>query len=266
MNDDEKDYLWLNVKELPFFRGLLRSVEARAYMTIDIEPPVLDLGCGDGHFVTTAFEKKIDVGIDPWKNPIKEAIKYNGYKSLICGSGYQLPFSDGSFRSCISNSVLEHIDGVDNVLKEISRVLKKGSLFVFCVPNHNFLKNLSISNCFDKIGLSTLADLYRNFFNQISRHKHSDSPDIWIKRINSAGFEIERYWHYFSPQALHVLEWGHYFGLPSYMSKKIFNRWIIAPYKWNFIPVLNTLKKYYNEDPQNDMGTYSFYVVKKSVN
>ena len=263
MSDKTKDYFWLNLKALPYFRALLRAVEARAYESISLESPILDLGCGDGHFVTTAFDNKIDVGIDPWKGPIKEAATHQGYENLICGDGYELPFADNSFNSCISNSVLEHIDDVDRVVNEISRTLKQNSLFVFCVPNHNFLGNLSISNFFEKIGLKKLANSYRKFFNTISRHKHCDPPEVWIQRLNAAGFNVEKWWHYFSPQALHALEWGHYFGLPSYISKKMFNKWILVPYKWNQFITIRSLKKYYEEKPQNDAGSYSFYIAKK---
>jgi hypothetical protein len=28
---EEKDYLWLNLRELPYFRGLMRAVEASYY-------------------------------------------------------------------------------------------------------------------------------------------------------------------------------------------------------------------------------------------
>ena len=263
MTNKEKDYLWLNLKELPYFRAILRSVEARSYRSIPLNTPILDLGCGDGHFVTTAFDHKIDVGIDPWKQPIKEASSYNGYKSLVCGDGYTLPFAENSFNSCISNSVLEHIDDLDKVFNELGRVMKIDSIFVFCVPNHNFLNNLSISNFFDHIGFKKIANFYRIIFNKISRHLHCDPPDIWQKRLDASGFKIEKYWHYFSAEALHVLEWGHYFGLPSLISKKLFGKWIIAPYKWNLFLTINMLKKYYTEAREIENGSYSFYIARK---
>jgi hypothetical protein len=62
---NEKDYLWLNLRELPYFRGLMRAVEASFYARLDLPGPVLDVGSGDGQFVTVAFDQLIDVGIDP---------------------------------------------------------------------------------------------------------------------------------------------------------------------------------------------------------
>jgi len=59
----EKDYLWLNIRELHYFRGLLRAVEARFYQDIELPRPILDVGCGDGQFATIAFDSPIDDAI-----------------------------------------------------------------------------------------------------------------------------------------------------------------------------------------------------------
>ena len=45
-----KDYLWLNLRDLPYFRAMLRAVEAEFYQEFELPSPTLDLGCGDGHF------------------------------------------------------------------------------------------------------------------------------------------------------------------------------------------------------------------------
>ncbi|NMC54650.1 MAG: class I SAM-dependent methyltransferase, partial [Chloroflexi bacterium] len=144
-NKTNKDFLWVNISELPYFRGLLRAVEARFYQDIELQHPIFDLGCGDGQFAQTTFDHTIDVGLDPWTGPIKKAIKTGAYQMVLQGSGADIPFPDQSFNSAISNSVLEHIPELDPVLKEVHRILKPGSLFVFCVPNHQFLGTLSIS-------------------------------------------------------------------------------------------------------------------------
>ena len=58
-----KDYLWLHLKELPYFRSLVRAVEARFYQDFELPAPTLDVGCGDGHFATVAFERPLEVGL-----------------------------------------------------------------------------------------------------------------------------------------------------------------------------------------------------------
>jgi SAM-dependent methyltransferase len=260
---EEKDYLWLQLRDLPYFRALLRAVEARYYEDIDLPGPVLDLGCGDGHFATIAFDEPLDVGIDPWAGPVRQAAKRGSYRMVIHGTGDRMPFPDQYFSSVVSNSVLEHIPDLDPVLEEVARVLKPGGRFVFCVPNHHFLDNLSVSAFFEQAGLAGLGQAYRGFFNRISRHHHCDSPEVWQERLGRAGFQVERWWHYFSPQALHVLEWGHYFGLPSLVSRQLFGRWILSQTRWNLALTTRITEPYYNEAQQQDQGSYSFYITRK---
>lgn len=259
----EIDYLWLNLRDLPYFRALLRAVEARAYQQFDLPAPALDVGCGDGHFASVAFERPFEAGIDPWGGPLRQAARTGAYRLALRSYGDCLPFSDQSFACAVSNSVLEHIPDVDSVLREISRVLKPGSPFIFCVPNHNFLPNLSLAGWLERAGLRRLAGSYRRFFNRISRHHHCDPPEVWQARLERAGFSLERWWHYFSPAALHTLEWGHYFGLPSLLARWLFGRWILLPAPWNLALTRRLVQPFYDEPPEHPQGAYTFYLTRR---
>src|SRR5512141_1265047 len=186
--EQPRDFLYMHVRDLPYFRGLLRAVESTFYQGLPLPVPVYDLGCGDGVFASLTFDRKLDVGLDPWHGPIHQAPKHGAYKSLVEADAAHAPFPDGSFGSAISNSVLEHIPRVDAVLAETARLLKPGAPFVFCVPNHNFLPQLSVARFLDRLGLKPLARLYRDFFNGISRHHHCDDPETWTRRLQAAGF------------------------------------------------------------------------------
>ncbi|HUM69980.1 MAG TPA: hypothetical protein PLK31_14170, partial [Chloroflexota bacterium] len=63
------DLLWRQLKTIPAFRAILRAVEARFYGCVELPAPVLDVGCGDGHFSQMTFPGRIAAGIDPWWNP-----------------------------------------------------------------------------------------------------------------------------------------------------------------------------------------------------
>jgi SAM-dependent methyltransferase len=258
-----KDFLWPQLLSLPYFRALLRAVEARFYQDIDLPSPCLDLGCGDGNFASLAFSQPLEVGLDPWTGPIRKARTTAAYHTLVQAMGDAMPFPDGHFASAVSNSVLEHIPQLDAVLQETNRVLKPGALFVFCVPNDRFLPNLSIAQGMERMRLYGAAKSYRAFFNRISRHQHCDSPEVWQERLNRAGFAIERWWHYFSPAALHTLEWGHYLGLPSLISHALTRRWILIPQRWNLALTHRLVRQYYEEHPYRQDGTYSFYITRK---
>ena len=257
-----KDYLKPHLQDLPYFRALLRAVEARFYEGITLPEPVLDLGCGDGHFGSLAFEKQHQMGMDPWWGPLTEATSLGTYQYLVCAQGNQMPYPRDYFSSVVSNSVLEHIPDLDPVIKETARVLKPGAQFIFCVPNHRFLDTLSIGRWLDRIKFRSLADSYRNFFNHISRHYHCDSLETWQGRLKKYGFEVEESWDYFQPEALQTLEWGHYFGVPSWFSKFLFNKWILAPADWNLFLTDLLVRPHYERDPRAENGVYSFYITR----
>ena len=260
---NSKDHLWLQISVMPYFRGLLRAVEARFYEDIELPSPTLDLGCGDGHFASVAFDRKIEVGTDPWWPPLTEAMEREAYQGFAQSDGAAQPFPDAYFASAVSNSVLEHIPHIDAVLSETARILRSGAPFIFCVPNHQFLSTLSIGRSLDKIGLRKLGDRYRAFFNRISRHHHCDDPQTWEARLEKAGFSLEKWWHYFSPAALRVLEWGHYAGLPSLVSKMLTGRWILVPQPWNLTLTRRLTEPYYREPLAAKDGAYTFYIARR---
>lgn len=250
----QKDFLFLHIRSLPYFRGFLRAIESSYYQDLPLPAPVYDVGCGDGHFASLTFDQKIDVGLDPWRGPIHEAKKFGAYKSLVEADGARAPFPSNYFASGLSNSVLEHIPHIGDVLKETARVLKPGAPFYFCVPNPRYFSALSLTKVFGKP--------YENWFRKISRVYHADEPDVWQERLEKAGFALERWWHYFPPAAMRALEWGHYFGLPSLVSKALTGKWILAPTKWNLSLTESYVKPYASPEPVED-GTFTFYIARR---
>jgi SAM-dependent methyltransferase len=249
-----KDFLFLHLRDLPYFRALVRGVEATYYQALDLPAPTLDVGCGDGHFAQLAFDRKIDVGLDPWHGPIHEAGRRGVYHLLVEADMASAPFPEGYFASAFSNSVLEHIPHIDAVLADVARVLKPGAPFHFCVPNERYLSELALSRI--------LGRGYTEWFRRISRVAHADGPHIWEKRLGQAGFKLEKWWHYFSPSAMRVLEWGHYFGFPSLVARKLTGHWIIAPSRWNLWLTEKFVRRYASVEPAAN-GTFTFYIARK---
>jgi len=258
------EILWRHISCLPYFRGFLRAVEDRFYQDIPLPEPVFDLGSGDGHFASVAFEKKLDVGMDPWQRPMKEAQRRNAYHLLVLGEGAQIPFRTASFASVTSTSVLEHIQNIQPVLNEVARILKPGGKFVFCVPNHRFPQYLWGRQLLSGLGLRKLGLVYARLFNRIARHVHTDAPEIWQRRLEQAGFDLLESWDYFPPKALHILEWGHLFGLPAWFSKKLFNHWILLPKRWNLVIPWQITRKFM-ENPKSEEGVCSFFIARSQL-
>jgi SAM-dependent methyltransferase len=257
------DFLWRHLKDLPAFRALLRAVEARFYQDLlPLEEPVLDVGCGDGHFASVAFPRPLDTGIDPAAAVLHEARERGAYSLLAQAMGNALPYARGAFATVVSNSVLEHIPDVELVLLEISRVLRPGGRFIFCVPGDRFSELLLFTQLFRQLRIEGLAAAYERYFNRISRHHHCDGPDVWADRLARAGLQPEGSFYYFSERANHALDLGHYFGAPSLIAKKLFGRWILVPHRWNLALTERWLRPLY-EEPLPTSGAYLFLVATK---
>jgi SAM-dependent methyltransferase/4-amino-4-deoxy-L-arabinose transferase-like glycosyltransferase len=262
ISPNSSDLLWRQLKSIPAFRALLRSVEARFYIASHLPQPVLDIGCGDGHFAEVTFKEPITAGIDPWWGPLRKAQASQKYLLPMQAMGDFLPFADHAFASAFSNSVLEHIPDIQPVLNEVSRVLQPGAPFVLTVPSHYFTEFLAGAGFLESLGLNGMADSYRTAFNRISRHAHTDPPEVWNERLALAGFTIERWQYYFSKDALRALEIGHAQGLPSAILHALTSHWILGPWEKNLKWTEQWIRPYYEEEfPQQ--GAYLYFLARK---
>ncbi len=259
------DLLWRQLKTIPAFRAILRAVEARFYGCVELPAPVLDVGCGDGHFSQVTFPGRLAAGIDPWWNPLKKSAQAGQYDVLAQAMGNRLPFPDNHFASAFSNSVLEHIPNIQPVLNEVNRVLQPHGRFLITMPSHYFTEWLGGAAFFEKLGSEGLADWYRGKFNGISRHAHTDPPEVWAARLAQAGFEIERWQYYFSKEALRALEIGHGQGIPSAVMHALTGHWIVAPWESSLKWTERWLRPYYDE-PFGETGAYLLIVARKKAN
>ena len=94
-------------------RALIRALEHRLFAAETLAHPVLDIGCGDGHFAAATFPGGIDVGIDITEEIVAEARKYGPYQRAEVADGTKLPYADGAFRTVVSNCVIEHIPDIE---------------------------------------------------------------------------------------------------------------------------------------------------------
>jgi SAM-dependent methyltransferase len=157
---------------------------------------------------------------------------------------------------------LEHIQDIDPVLAEVQRILKPGGRFIFCGPNQRFPEKLWGRAFLDGFGLKQLGQAYSRFFNRISRHYHTDAPEVWRARLEETGFNLLTTWNYFPPKALHILEFGHPLGLPALFFKKTVGRWILVPKRWNLIIPWKMTRKYLKQLKCAE-GVCSFYIAQK---
>jgi len=257
-----RDYLAQYLQKRPAFLALVRGVECLLFARAGVlDEPVLDLGCGDGFFAATAFSGQLFVGLDADARAVVEAGKSRAYRNLVV-AGQVLPFRSDYFGTVVANCVLEHIPDVTGVLQEVHRVLKPGGRFIFGVPSQYFADMLLGTAILRKMGFRQWARVYGTWFDSHSLHYHTDSPQVWHRRLNTCGLQVEQWQYYLSPSAHRAFDVAHYLSVPRLISRKLTGKWVCFPN-----PVANRLfagwlRPYYEEDSPA-VGPYIFFVTRK---
>lgn len=123
----------------------MQTVDFR-YFPLHRGERVLDLGCGEGRHVISAYilGEVHAIGVDLSRKDLTTAQERyaefaeagNDHKQLDLteASALALPFPDASFDKVICSEVLEHIPDYRAALKEIRRVLKPTGMLCISVP------------------------------------------------------------------------------------------------------------------------------------
>lgn len=102
----------------------------------------LDLGCGDGAvtelLARTLRADWILVGVDPDEREAELARERGLYVRVHAVQGSAIPEPGDAFDFVLSNSVLEHVDELEPVLREAARILRTGGRLVVTVPGPGF--------------------------------------------------------------------------------------------------------------------------------
>lgn len=107
--------------------------------TIKPGKALLNVGCGKGafnHALSKRFSKTVGVDINPTDIEIARTLSKTGFFKVMDAG--KLQFKQAEFDAVVCSEVLEHVKNPDLVLREISRVLKKGGQLVITVPNKQF--------------------------------------------------------------------------------------------------------------------------------
>lgn len=269
MNDLET-LISVYLTKRPAFLSLIRSKEAYLFRKYTpLKSPVLDVGCGDGFFAKIVFAKKlnnetmkqfnnegniIDVGLDVEESRIKEAEKEGIYRKLIVYDGLRMPFKGGTFKTVISNCVLEHIPDLSGTMKEISRVLKPGGFFITTVVAKPWEDHL--------LGTKIVGDFYKRWMRKQQVHLNMLTEGQWNVTFRQSGFKVKDSIGYLSSSACKLIDLAHYFSLPNLVSYKLTGVWVPFP-ALRFLYPLALFSRIISQNVRSDKSGAIFYVLQK---
>ncbi len=254
------EYLTEFLKIAPLSHALWRSVEAIVFDEVSFKAPVLDLGCGWGEFAGVVFDK-LETGIDINPDDLRHAMNGKRYRNLQWADARKLPFKNGSYSTVVSVSVMEHIENAQEVVKEVSRVLKKGGLFVFSVPTPELKNNLLGVSLLRSLGLKDASEKYWDLHKRAFKHVNLQTKEWWEKNLKKSGFEIIQNKGTLSPRLLHLHEFFLISAFPSQFGKLFFGRRLMMSIglRSRFLPML--FSKFIVVDETSNINM--FFVAKK---
>ncbi len=213
----------------PLALAFERVMECRILAQQTFERPMLDIGCGEGLFAKILFSEPVDTGIDPNSRELARARELGAYVELIQCYGDAIPKADGSYRTILSNSVIEHIPEIQSVLLEAYRLLAPGGRMYLTVPSNRFDEYTWISQFLAALGLDHLRRQFGTFFNRFWAHYHCYTSEQWSQIATSAGFEVIEAHTYGTRKACLLNDFLVPFSVPEYVTKKYLNRWTLFP-------------------------------------
>lgn len=219
-----REYLRRYLKIAPLALAIFRSIETTHISTEPMKRPILDLGCGFGEFAGVFFDSQVEVGLDiSWKELIT-ARKGNRYKDLTCVDARHMPYNDNAFATVLSVSVFEHIPNVEEVIREVYRVLKPNGRFIFTVNTSYINTMLFWPGVLHRIGGPRLEKMYIKIFHRVFRHVTLLDQKQWEKMLVKNGFKIITSKRIISPRATKLFDIMLLTAWPSQLIKIIFGK------------------------------------------
>ncbi|MFN8532202.1 MAG: class I SAM-dependent methyltransferase [Dehalococcoidia bacterium] len=253
--DSGVQYLREFLRIAPLSHAIFRSVEALAFNQIELEHPVLDLGCGFGEFAGVVFDQ-LEMGIDVSEADLDLGRRSDQYRRLLWSDARRMPFQSERFATVVSVSVLEHIQNVPKALGEAARVLRPGGLLAITVPTGAMYRTLFFPEFFWALGLGGLARWYLRGHRAVFKHVSVHSADWWKEQLALAGFEIERCEGTVSPTVMRLHDLFLLTAFPSQLAKWVTGRRLLTTtgLRSRFLPPI--FGRFITLDPTSEINLF----------
>ena len=244
---EDDDVLFPNYEMLPYAFARAQEFSLFRLYKSYLTRPLADFGCGDGSFGSVLFDE-IDFGIDNDLDALAIANDYGIYLKMVESGDNVIPLEDNSVQTIMSNSVFEHVDGLETYLEEIRRILKDKGQIVFTVPLIKFKTDLA-----KYYGKRASARLNREAY-----HRNLYTAQEWKDLLARHGFNVilERQyqpdWFTFWCEILRLTGRTGFGLIVPGISMKIRNR-----YKRQFVEAVRTSIK------QTTGGDCAFFIAQK---
>lgn len=218
-------------RQTPLALALERALECRLLADYVLERPILDIGCGDGRFAEILYgnEAGIEYGLDLDPKETARARARNVYRTVITGSATKIPLGDASVATVISNSTLEHIPELAEVLRESARVIRSGGHLLITVPTDRFDRYSVIYRVLHTIGLRGAAERFRAFYDRFWHHYHFYQPAKWKELVERAGFRVVETVEYDSALRCAIHDALVPLAFPTLITKQLLGRYALVP-------------------------------------
>jgi SAM-dependent methyltransferase len=213
----------------PAALALRECARLRAVREIELDEPILDVGCGDGLFARLAYPGRQTWGIDINPSEVQRAQATQSYSTLICGNICAVDLPRGFFSSAIANCSLEHVPDLRGALTNIRGTLKPGARFVLIVPAPTWTSELATVELLDRLGLHGLARAYGDGLDKVFSHIHLHDESAWVKFLEEAGFEEVTSRPIVDRGTAWAFDVMLYPSLFAYFTKKLTGRWVLMP-------------------------------------
>lgn len=176
---------------------------------IPMAAPILDLGCGDRRMAEVIFggSGRVLVGIDLSAKEARRA-RDRGIHRLVVRANLQhrLPLADGQFATVVSNSVFEHVAGIESVFAEIHRVLRPGGRLVFTVPSEHLNAMLRWPRRLERGFGARVTARWCHWWDGKLAHVNLGGEPYWTRLLEGAGFRLAACRHMLGPELVAEFE------------------------------------------------------------